>query len=185
LPYFGLIDFSYFYAPFVILIFLGTSNGTNLTDGLDGLLSIPAITSILTFAYLLFYKNNYSLLFYSFVYIGAILGFLWYNGGFAEIFMGDTGSMSIGGTIAALAVFSKFELLLPICGIIFVIESLSVIIQVLYFKMTGGKRFFKMAPIHHHFEKCDLPEQKIVIRFWIIAIIAAIFSIFIINMCIF
>jgi phospho-N-acetylmuramoyl-pentapeptide-transferase len=106
--------------------------------------------------------------------IGASLGFLWYNAQPAEVFMGDTGSLALGGALGTISVITKHELVLAIVGGVFVMETLSVIIQVYYFKFTGGKRFFKMAPIHHHFEKCGWSESKVVARFWILAVIFAL-----------
>lgn len=183
------IQLGVFYLLFGPTVLVGSSNAVNLTDGLDGLVSVPLImvfTCFLAIAYLsgnVIYANylqiqyvpnagELSVLCASF--IGGIMGFLWYNAQPAEIFMGDVGSLALGGAIGSIGLVTKHEILLAIIGGLFVIEALSVIIQVYYFKMTGGKRFFKMAPIHHHFEKSGWTESKIVIRFWIISAVFAI-----------
>tara|TARA_B100000427_G_scaffold245073_1_gene208081 strand:+ start:359 stop:1516 length:1158 start_codon:yes stop_codon:yes gene_type:complete len=184
------------YVILVIVVITATSNAVNLTDGLDGLatgLSAIAILAMGAIAYasgradfsdylnILYLKGSDELLIFSFATIGACLGFLWYNSNPASVFMGDTGSLALGTVLGTLAVLLKKEILLIIIGGLFVIESLSVIIQVLYFRYTKqkygeGKRFFLMAPIHHHFEQKGLKESKIVIRFWIIGILLALFS---------
>ncbi len=189
-------DFSVFYIPVVVFIVTGTSNAVNLTDGLDGL-AIGVITIVmLALAFISYVSGNaiYSdylniiylpgsgeLTVYVAALVGASLGFLWYNSYPAQIFMGDTGSLALGGAFGILAVLIKKELLIPILGGIFFMETISVIMQRLYFKYTKnkygeGKRIFKMAPIHHHFEMLGWPEPKIVTRFYIIAIILAIIS---------
>jgi phospho-N-acetylmuramoyl-pentapeptide-transferase len=189
-------DFSYFYIPVVIFIITATSNAVNLTDGLDGL-AIGVMTIVmLALAILSYFSGNAIFADYlNIIYlpgsgeltvfiaalIGAALGFLWYNSYPAQIFMGDTGSLALGGAFGIIAVLIKKELLIPILGGVFFMETVSVIIQRLYFKYTKkkygeGKRIFKMAPIHHHFEMLGWPEPKIVIRFYIIAIILTIVS---------
>jgi len=184
------------YVILVIAVIVATSNAVNLTDGLDGLaagLSAISILAMGAIAYasgrvdfsdylnILYLKGSDELLIFSFATIGACLGFLWYNSNPASIFMGDTGSLALGTVLGTLAVLLRKEILLIIIGGIFVVESLSVIIQILYFRYTKnkfgkGKRFFLMAPIHHHFEEKGLTESKIVIRFWIIGILLALFS---------
>ncbi len=190
-PYFKSIflNLGYFYIPFTVFVVIGASNAVNLTDGLDGLAIVPISISFTCFALISYLVGNvvyanYLQIIYSpgvaeltvicSSIIGASLGFLWYNAQPAEIFMGDTGSLALGGALGLLSVITKQELLLAIIGGLFVIETFSVIIQVYYFKATGGKRFFKMAPIHHHFEKRGWSESKVVVRFWIIAIIFAV-----------
>ncbi|MGE5859872.1 MAG: phospho-N-acetylmuramoyl-pentapeptide-transferase [Ignavibacteria bacterium] len=189
-------DFSYFYIPVVIFIITATSNAVNLTDGLDGL-AIGIITIVMIalaiisyvsgnaifsdYLNIIFLPGSGELTVFVAALIGASLGFLWYNFYPAQVFMGDTGSLALGGAFGILAVLIKKELLIPILGGIFFMETLSVIIQRLYFKYTKkkfgeGRRVFKMAPIHHHFEMVGWPEPKIVIRFYIIAIILAIVS---------
>jgi|TARA_B100000787_G_scaffold167942_1_gene155702 phospho-N-acetylmuramoyl-pentapeptide-transferase len=179
------IQLGYFYIIFAIIVIIGSTNAVNLTDGLDGLVSMPLIFVFLTFAVFSYIIGNsiysdYLLLNYvpssgqlvivCASSIGALLAFLWYNSYPAEVFMGDAGSQSFGGSLAIISILLKQEFVLAIAGGLFVIEALSVSIQVIYFKVTK-KRFFLMAPIHHHFEKKGIPEQKIVIRFWIIAFI--------------
>ena len=183
------LDLGYFYIPFAMVVVIGSSNAVNLTDGLDGLAigSIAiAVASFGLISYLVgnsIYANYLQIIHVPHVgeltvlcaaIIGSSLGFLWYNAQPAEIFMGDTGSLSLGGVIGIISVITKHELVLCIIGGVFVIETLSVIIQVSYFKRTGGKRIFLMAPLHHHFEKKGWPESKVVIRFWILAIVFAL-----------
>jgi phospho-N-acetylmuramoyl-pentapeptide-transferase len=187
-PVFNMGIFALAFWSFVIV---GMSNAVNLTDGLDGLAAIPSAFSFLTlliFSYLMGNAIFSKYLFLPFEYgigemsifaasmIGAILGFLWYNAKPAEIFMGDSGSLSIGASIAYLAILTKTEILLILIGFVFIMETISVILQVGSFK-TRGKRIFKMAPIHHHFELLGWSETQITIRFWIIAIITNIIAI--------
>ena len=179
------LELGYFYIIFAIFVIIGSTNATNLTDGLDGLVSMPLIFVFLTFAvfsyiignsiysdYLLlnFVPSSGELVIVCTASIGALLAFLWYNSYPAEVFMGDTGSQSLGGSLAIISILLKQEFVLAIAGGLFVIEALSVSIQVIFFKFTK-KRFFLMAPLHHHYEKKGIPEQKIVIRFWIISFI--------------
>lgn len=182
------LDLGLFYILLVILVITGTSNAVNLTDGLDGLATGVSLISILAFgalAYFLGHANFASYLQFShlpgvgevFVFagaaVGACLGFLWYNATPAEVFMGDTGSLALGGAIGSMAVVTRNELLLALVGGVFVAEALSVMIQVSHFKRTG-RRVFRMAPIHHHFELLGWAESKVVVRFWIIAAILAL-----------
>ncbi|MBI1317775.1 MAG: phospho-N-acetylmuramoyl-pentapeptide-transferase [Candidatus Hydrogenedens sp.] len=179
-----------FYVLVVVFIITATSNSVNLTDGLDGLAAGTGMISIFTFsaiAYVVSRADWSSYLYVTYVpeaselfvfgaaLLGAGLGFLWYNSHPAEVFMGDTGSLALGGAIASLAIMTKQELLLPIVGALFVAETTSVMIQVAYFKATG-KRFFRMAPIHHHFELLGWSETKVTMRFWIIAFLCALMS---------
>jgi phospho-N-acetylmuramoyl-pentapeptide-transferase len=189
-------DFSFFYIPVVVFIITATSNAVNLTDGLDGL-AIGVITIVMLTLAIISYVSGNSIFsnYLNIIYlpgageltvfvaalVGASLGFLWFNSYPAQVFMGDTGSLALGGAFGILAVLIKKELLIPILGGIFFLETISVIIQRVYFKITKkkygeGRRVFKMAPIHHHFEMMGWPEPKIVIRFYIIAIILAIIS---------
>lgn len=180
-----------FFIPFATLVIVGTSNAVNLTDGLDGLAIGPVMTTATCFAILSYVTGNANIatyLNYPFLggtgelaifctcLVGAGLGFLWYNTYPAQVFMGDVGSLPLGGALGAVAVFTKHELLLVIVGGIFVVEALSVITQVISFKMTG-KRIFRMAPIHHHFELKGWPEPRVIVRFWIISMILAIFGV--------
>jgi phospho-N-acetylmuramoyl-pentapeptide-transferase len=176
------------YVPFTVFVIVGASNAVNLTDGLDGLAIGPVMTTAACFAILSYagghariaeylqlhyLKDTAELSIFCSCLIGAGMGFLWYNTFPAQVFMGDVGSLPLGGALGAIAVFSKNEILLVIVGGIFVIEALSVISQVASFKLTG-KRIFRMAPIHHHFELKGWPEPRVIVRFWIISIILAI-----------
>ncbi|MCK4352727.1 phospho-N-acetylmuramoyl-pentapeptide-transferase [candidate division WOR-3 bacterium] len=178
--------FGGFYIPFVVLVIVSTSNATNLADGLDGL-AIGLIAEVaLTYAILAYVVGNMKASNYlNILYIsgggelaiflasivGSALGFLWFNAHPAQMFMGDTGALALGGAIGTVAVLIKQEILLILAGGVFVIEGISVIAQVLYFKASKGKRIFRKAPLHHHYEECNIPENKIVIRFWIIGIL--------------
>jgi len=181
----------WFYIPFAILLIVGTSNGVNLTDGLDGLAIVPMIIAAIAFmglCYLAGHANfaNYlmiinvkgagELTIFCGTMIGAGLGFLWFNTYPAQVFMGDIGSLSLGAALGTVALISKHELLLFLIGGLFVIETVSVIIQVCSYRLLGGKRVFNMAPIHHHFELKGWAEPKIIVRFWIISIILALLS---------
>jgi phospho-N-acetylmuramoyl-pentapeptide-transferase len=189
-------DFSLFYIPIIVLIITYTSNAVNLTDGLDGLatgtvgivvfaIGIIAYVSgnIETAKYLniIYLRGNGELIVYCAALTGAALGFLWYNSHPAQVFMGDTGSLALGGAVGTLCILVKKEFLLPLLGGIFFAETVSVILQRYYFKYTKkkygeGRRIFKMAPLHHHFEMKGIPEDKIVVRFYIIAILLAIMA---------
>lgn len=183
-----LINLSWFYVPFAMVVIVGAANAVNLTDGLDGLAIMPAMIAAGTLgaiAYVVgradfttylgvhFVPGTGEIFVFTAALIGGGLGFLWYNAPPAAVFMGDTGSLALGGALGAIAVCTKHELVLAIVGGLFVVEALSVIIQVAYFKRTG-KRVFLMAPIHHHFEKKGWAEPQIVIRFWIISLILAL-----------
>ncbi len=166
-----------FYFLLTAFIIVATSNAVNLTDGLDGLAIVPisiAFGFYLIFSYV---SGNKELAVFCGSIVGSGLGFLWYNTYPAELFMGDVGSLSLGAALATVSVITKQELLLLLIGGIFVIEAISVIVQVGYFKLSGGKRVFRMAPIHHHFEMKGLPEPKIIVRFWIVSVILAIIGI--------
>ncbi|THB79640.1 MAG: phospho-N-acetylmuramoyl-pentapeptide-transferase [Desulfobulbaceae bacterium] len=179
-------DLGWFYLLFAMLVIVGASNAVNLTDGLDGLATGPTIVSAavyLVFSYLAghvvlaeylqipYVAGSGELAVFCGAIIGACLGFLWFNAYPAQMFMGDVGSLSLGGALGTVAIIIKQEILLAIVGGIFVMEAISVIMQVGYFKMTKGKRIFLMAPFHHHFEKKGWHETKVVIRFWIVSII--------------
>ncbi|MFQ7473856.1 MAG: phospho-N-acetylmuramoyl-pentapeptide-transferase [Anaerovoracaceae bacterium] len=168
------IDFGIWYIPFVVFVVLAMTNAVNLTDGLDGLASGVTAFVSLFFAVAGITYGIVSGAYFCSAMCGACLGFLVFNKNPAKVFMGDTGSLALGGGLAAAAIVMKLELLLPIVGLIYVIEALSVVLQVGYFKISGGKRIFKMAPIHHHFEKCGYKEVQVVIAFWIFSIICCI-----------
>ncbi|SMY07711.1 phospho-N-acetylmuramoyl-pentapeptide-transferase [Flavimaricola marinus] len=182
-----LINLGILFVPFSIIVIVGAANAVNLTDGLDGLAIMPVMIAAGTFGVISYavgrtdfteyldvhyVPDTGELLIFAAGLIGGGLGFLWYNAPPAAVFMGDTGSLALGGALGAIAVATKHEIVLAIVGGLFVVEALSVIIQVLYFKRTG-KRVFLMAPIHHHYEKKGWAEPQIVIRFWIISLILA------------
>jgi len=186
-----LIDLGWFYIPFVAVVIVGSSNAVNLTDGLDGLaiglVGIAATANavivylggnkiIADYLKILYIPGSGELAIFCGAMLGASLGFLWYNTHPAEVFMGDVGSLSLGGALGTLAVVTKHELILVITGGIFVMETVSVILQVASYKLRG-KRLFRMAPIHHHFEQIGWPESKVIVRFWIVGIILALISI--------
>ena len=182
------IPLGLFYIPFVMFVIVGASNAVNLTDGLDGLAIVPVMITAMSFALIAYLVGNLNFSNYLQLHyvpgtgelavlcgalIGAGLGFLWYNAPPADVFMGDTGSLALGGGLGAISVATRHELVLAIIGGIFVLETVSVIVQVISFKLTG-KRVFAMAPLHHHFEKKNWPESTIVIRFWIISVVLAL-----------
>lgn len=190
LPFFKdvLLDLGIFYFVLAMLVMVGASNAVNLTDGLDGLAIVPIMLAAGCFALIAYLVGNVKFADYLQIHyipgsgelavfcaalVGAGMGFLWYNAPPAQVFMGDTGSLAFGGALGVVSVITKHELVLGIIGGLFVVEAVSVIIQVTSFKMTG-KRVFKMAPLHHHFEKLGWQEPTIVIRFWIIACVLAL-----------
>jgi phospho-N-acetylmuramoyl-pentapeptide-transferase len=185
-----LFDLSWFYIPFSAIVIVGSSNAVNLTDGIDGLaIGLVAIAVLATgalvyisghkglaqYLQVLYLPGTGELTVFCGAMFGAALGFLWYNSYPADIFMGDVGSLGLGGSLGTLAVITKHEMVLAVVGGIFVIETISVILQVTSFKLTG-KRVFKMAPIHHHFELKGWPEPKVIVRFWIIGMMLALLS---------
>ncbi len=194
LPFFKNIhpDLGTLYILFAVLVVVGSSNAVNLTDGLDGLAIGPFIIAAsvyVLFSYLTGHKGLASYLQIPYIpgageiavfcgaMVGAGLGFLWYNAHPAEIFMGDVGSLSLGGALGIVAVITKQEILLALVGGVFVAEALSVMLQVGYFKATGGKRIFRMAPLHHHFELKDIPEPKVIVRFWIVSVLLGLLAV--------
>jgi phospho-N-acetylmuramoyl-pentapeptide-transferase len=191
-PYLG-----WFYLPWIMLILVSSSNAVNLADGLDGLaigLTFISSTAFMAHCYIAGHAPISQYL--NIVYVpqaaeltvfvgamsGACLGFLWYNSHPAQIFMGDVGALSLGGTLGIISILVKEEFLLFMVGGVFVLEALSVLLQVGYFKLTGGKRIFKMAPLHHHFELRGWSEEKIVVRFWIAGILFALFSLTVLKL---
>ncbi|MEK9717400.1 MAG: phospho-N-acetylmuramoyl-pentapeptide-transferase, partial [Pelagibacteraceae bacterium] len=185
-----IFDIGYFYFPFALIVIIGSSNAVNLTDGLDGLATVPVILVTLTFVFITYLAGN--VIFAEYLKIiniknisevcivlgataGSCLGFLWFNAPPAKIFMGDTGSLALGSLLGTVSLMTKHEIVLLIAGGLFVLEAMSVIIQVVSFKLFG-KRVFKMAPLHHHFEKKGWEESTIVIRFWIISIILVLLA---------
>jgi len=185
-----LFDLGWFYIPFSVVVIVGSSNAVNLTDGIDGLAIGLVGIAVLATGILVYISGNFKFSQYLQVLylpgtgeltvlcgamLGASLGFLWYNSYPADVFMGDVGSLSLGGSLGTLAVITKHEIVLAVVGGIFVIETLSVVLQVSSFKLTG-KRIFRMAPIHHHFELKGWPEPKVIVRFWIVGIMLALLS---------
>ncbi|MEK6672842.1 MAG: phospho-N-acetylmuramoyl-pentapeptide-transferase [Nitrospirota bacterium] len=185
-----LFELGWFYIPFSILVIVGSSNAVNLTDGIDGLaigligiavlansvlVYISGHKGLAQYLQVLYLPGTGELTVFCGAMFGAALGFLWYNSYPAEVFMGDVGSLSLGGTLGTLAVITKHEIVLFVVGGIFVIETLSVMLQVASYKLTG-KRIFRMAPIHHHFELKGWPEPKVIVRFWIVGIMLALLS---------
>ena len=185
-----IVNFGYFYLAISLFIIVGSANAVNLTDGLDGLAIVPVMIVAMTFAFIAYVSGNIVFSDYLLInyipgtgelcilcgaLIGSALGFLWFNAPPAKVFMGDTGSLALGATIGSIAIMVKHEIVLAIAGGLFVLETLSVVIQVISFKLTG-KRVFMMAPLHHHFEKKGWAESTIVIRFWIITIVLALLS---------
>jgi phospho-N-acetylmuramoyl-pentapeptide-transferase len=183
-----LINFGWFYVLFAIFIIIGAGNAVNLTDGLDGLAIVPVMIAAASFGMIAYLSGNAVFADYLQIHyvagtgelavllgalLGAGLGFLWFNAPPASIFMGDTGSLALGGMIGAVAVATKHEIVLAVIGGLFVLEAVSVIVQVVSFRLTG-KRVFKMAPIHHHFEQLGWTEPQIVIRFWIVSVVLAL-----------
>jgi phospho-N-acetylmuramoyl-pentapeptide-transferase len=178
------------YIPFAMLVIVGCSNAVNLTDGLDGLAIGPTLMASATFTFfayvaghaalarylqVIFVKGASELPIFAAALVGASLGFLWFNAHPAQVFMGDTGSLALGGALATVALVTKNELVLVVAGGCFVVEALSVIIQVFWFKRTG-RRIFRMAPIHHHYELNGLPESKIIVRFWIVSLVLQVIA---------
>ncbi|MFF2482884.1 phospho-N-acetylmuramoyl-pentapeptide-transferase [Paenibacillus sp. NPDC058071] len=166
-------DMGWFYYPFVVIILFGASNAVNFTDGLDGLLSGTSAIAFGAFTIVALQASEYESAIFSAAMIGAVLGFLIFNAHPAKVFMGDTGSLGIGGGIAAVAILTKAELLLVVIGGVFVLEMLSVILQVSSFKLRG-KRIFKMSPIHHHFELSGWSEWRVVTSFWFVGLVLAL-----------
>jgi phospho-N-acetylmuramoyl-pentapeptide-transferase len=192
IPFFKgwLITLGWLWVPFAIVVVVGASNAVNLTDGLDGLAIGPIVMAGGAFAIIAYLTGNFRAAEYLLILnvrgtgeltvfcgalVGAALGFLWFNSYPAQVFMGDVGSLALGGAIGVLAVLTKSELLLPLIGGIYVVEAGSVIIQVLVFKLTG-RRVFRMAPLHHHYELCGWAEPKIIVRFWILSFILALLA---------
>lgn len=183
------VDLGLLYIPFALLVIVATSNAVNLTDGLDGLAIGPVMTTSASLGIIAYAVGHSAIASYlnipyvpyagdlavlCFAIVGAGLGFLWFNAFPAQLFMGDVGALSLGSVLATIALISKSELLLPIAGGVLVFETLSVILQVAYFKLTKGKRLFRMAPFHHHLELSGVPEPKIVVRMWIVSLLLGV-----------
>ncbi len=199
IPFFkgAVFDLGVFYLPFGVFVMIAASNAVNLTDGLDGLAIGPTIVAAIVYSIFIYVTGHARFAGYLLVpympgvgevtvlcaaLIGAGLGFLWFNAYPAQVFMGDVGSLSIGGLLGYLALLCKQELILAVVGGLFVVETLSVILQVSYFRWTGGKRIFRMAPLHHHFELKGIPESKIIIRFWITSVLLGLFALSVLKL---
>lgn len=188
IPFYGELDMGIFFIPFAMLVIIGSSNAVNLTDGLDGLASGCMVVASLAFLSLCLSLREVALANYLLCIAAACLGFLWFNAHPAKVFMGDTGSLSLGGALGTVAVCTHLELLLVVIGGVFVAEACSVMIQVGWFKVSRKlygepRRFFRMAPIHHHFEKCGWSETQVCVRFWIISFFLAVLGL-ILGACI-
>jgi phospho-N-acetylmuramoyl-pentapeptide-transferase len=171
------IDIGWLYIPIAIFFIVGMSNAVNLTDGLDGLAGSIAAVAFAAYGVIAFLQGQIWLVAFIYTVVGATLAFLWYNAHPAELIMGDTGSLAIGATLAVVALMTGQWLLLPVVGFVFVAEAASVILQVGYFKLTGGKRLFKMSPLHHHFELLGWSETHVTQRFWLVGILSAMLGI--------
>ena len=175
------VDFEFnlgpFYVPIAAFIIVGMSNAVNFTDGLDGLAGLISATAFASFGAISLLQGQIFLARFCFTLVGATFGFLWFNVHPAELFMGDTGSLALGATLAVVALMTGKWILLPIIAVVPVSEALSVVLQVIYFKRTKGKRLFKMAPLHHHFELCGWSETQVVQRFWLVGLLFAMLGI--------
>jgi len=173
----GEIDLGYFYIPLAIIVIVGMSNAVNFTDGLDGLAGLISATAFAAYGGIALIQGMTFVGRFSFTIVGALFGFLWFNVHPAELFMGDTGSQALGATLAVVALMTGQWLLLPLVAIIPFSEGMSVVLQILYFKLTKGQRLFKMAPIHHHFELLGWSETQVVQRFWLVGLLFALFGV--------
>jgi phospho-N-acetylmuramoyl-pentapeptide-transferase len=171
------VDIGWLYVPVAAFLIVGAANAVNLTDGLDGLAGGASAMAYMAFGIIAYLQHQAYLVTFCFTMAGALLAFLWYNVHPAEVFMGDVGSLALGATLATVAFMTEQWLLLGVVGIVFVAETLSVALQVAYFKRSGGKRLFRMAPLHHHFELLGWPETRITQRFWIVAALASMLGI--------
>jgi phospho-N-acetylmuramoyl-pentapeptide-transferase len=168
------VHLGFLFVPLAVLAIVGTANAVNLTDGLDSLAATSAAWSFFAYGIIALRQDQAFLVSFCFTVAGALLGFLWFNAHPALVFMGDTGSLALGAALAVVALMTGHIVLLPLIGIVFVAEALSVILQVGYFKLSGGKRLFRMAPLHHHFEILGWSETHVTQRFWLVSMLAAI-----------
>mgnify|MGYP001176285742 CR=1 FL=1 len=172
-PWAGQYDLGYFYIPIAIVTVFATTSAVSITDGLDGLLGGTAALAFAAYAVIAFLQGQEFLATFSFTVVGALLGFLWYNAHPASLFMGETGALPLGALLATVALMTGHWLLLPVVGIVFVVEALSTVLQIGYFQMTGGGRLFRMTPLHHHFELLGWSEPQVVMRFWLFSVAGA------------
>ena len=173
IPWAGQHEIGVFYIPIAVGTVIATTSAVSITDGLDGLLGGAAAVAFAAYAVIAFAQGQEFLATFSFTVVGALLGFLWYNAHPAALFMGDTGALPLGGALATVALMTGHWLLLPIIGIVFVAEAGSTLVQIAYFQTTGGRRFFRMTPLHHHMELIGWSEPQVVLRLWLFAIAGA------------
>jgi len=171
------VDIGWLYVPVAMFLIVGSANAVNLTDGLDGLAGGTSAIAYLAFGIIAYVQGQAYLLTFCFTMVGALLGFLWYNVHPAELFMGDVGSLALGSGLATVALMTKQWLLLGLVGVVFVAETLSVILQIAYFRLTRGGRLLRMAPLHHHLELLGWPEVRVTQRFWLVGIVAAMLGV--------
>jgi phospho-N-acetylmuramoyl-pentapeptide-transferase len=177
LPFIGRFEIGLIYIPIAIVVIVGSANAVNLTDGLDTLAGGTAAVAFVAYGIIAFLQGQVQVVTFCFTMVGALLGFLWYNSHPASVIMGDTGSLALGASLATAAFMTGQWLLLPIVGIVFVAEAASVSLQVTYFKLTKGKRIFRMTPIHHHFELIGWTEPRITLRFWLVGMMAGLLGV--------
>ena len=177
IPFLGRYDIKFFYLPLAAFVIVGTANAVNFADGLDTLAAGLAAIAFVAYGVIAYRQGQVGVVTFCFIMSGSLLGFLWFNAHPAQVFMGDTGSLAIGSSLAVAAFMTGQWLLLPIVGGVFVAEAVSVILQVAYFKATGGKRIFKMTPLHHHFEMIGWSETQITMRFWIVGMMCGLIGV--------
>jgi phospho-N-acetylmuramoyl-pentapeptide-transferase len=177
IPFLGKFDIGLWYLPIAALLILGFPNAVNLSDGLDTLAGGAAALAFAAYGVIAFLQGQIYVVTFCFTVVGATLGFLWYNAHPAQVFMGNTGALALGATLAVVALMTGHWLLLPLIGLVFVAETASVILQVIYFKWTHGRRLFRMSPLHHHFELIGWSEPQITMRFWLVGMLAAMLGI--------
>ena len=176
-PWAGQYDLGYVYIPIAIVTIIATTSSMAITDGLDGLLGGTAALAFAAYAVIAFVQGQEFISTFSFTVVGALLGFLWFNAHPAQLFMGDTGALPLGATLATVALMTGHWLLLPVIGIVFVAEAASTLIQIAYFQTTGGRRLFRMTPLHHHFELIGWSEPQVVMRMWLFGVAGAMVGI--------
>jgi phospho-N-acetylmuramoyl-pentapeptide-transferase len=174
IPFFGRFDIGWIYLPIAAFAIIGMANAVNLTDGLDSLAAGTAAIAFVAYGIIAYRQGQLGVVTFCFTMVGSLMGFLWFNSNPAQVIMGDTGSLAIGASLAVAAFMTGQWLLLPIVGAVFVAETVSVMLQVSYFKLTGGKRIFRMTPLHHHFELLGWSETQVALRFWLMGMMAGL-----------
>jgi len=177
IPWAGEFELGFGYIPLAVIIIVFTTTAVAITDGLDGLAGGTTALAFLAYGVIALLQEQTYLATFCFTVVGATAGFLWYNSYPAQVFMGDTGALALGSSLAVVALMTGHWLLLPIIGIVFVLEGLSDIIQIGFFRLTGGKRIFKMSPLHHHFELLGWSEPQVVMRFWLLGIVGSLLGV--------